>query len=153
MKVDPHQGRCRVVVDTHVWISAALTRDGAPAQLARRVLAECTPVLSEATFAELQSRLWRPKFDRYLGMELRQRILHDLDAVAYWAAIAPGLAAQRWCRDPDDDHFIRAALAAQASLLISGDADLLEVPAIEGLRILTPAQALAGMGSGHSAAP
>ncbi len=147
MKVDPHRGRRRVVVDTNVWISASLTANGAPAQLARRVLAECMPVLSEATFAELEARLWRPKFDRYLGMELRQRILHDLDAAAFWVAILPGLAAQRWCRDPDDDHFIRAALAAQAPLLVSGDADLLEVPAIEGLRILTPPQALAAIES------
>ena len=147
MKVDPHRGRRRVVVDTNVWISAALNANGAPAQLARRVLAECMPVLSEATFAELEARLWRPKFDRYLGMELRQRILHDLDAAAFWVAILPGLAAQRWCRDPDDDHFIRAALAAQAPLLVSGDADLLEVPAIEGLRILTPPQALAAIES------
>ena len=147
MKVDPHRGRRRVVVDTNVWISAALTANGAPAQLARRVLAECMPVLSEATFAELEARLWRPKFDRYLGMELRQRILHDLDAAAFWVAILPGLAAQRWCRDPDDDHFIRAALAAQSPLLVSGDADLLEVPAIEGLRILTPPQALAAIES------
>ena len=145
MKVDPHRGRRRVVVDTNVWISAALTANGAPAQLARRVLAECMPVLSEATFAELEARLWRPKFARYLGMELRQRILHDLDAAAFWVAILPGLAAQRWCRDPDDDHFIRAALAAQAPLLVSGDADLLEVSAIEGLRILTPPQALAAI--------
>ena len=145
MKVDPHRGRRRVVVDTNVWISAALTANGAPAQLARRVLAECMPVLSEATFAELEARLWRLKFDRYLGMDLRQRILHDLDAAAFWVAILPGLAAQRWCRDPDDDHFIRAALAAQAPLLVSGDADLLEVPAIEGLRILTPPQALAAI--------
>ena len=145
MKVDPHRGRRRVVVDTNVWISASLTANGAPAQLARRVLAECMPVLSEATFAELETRLWRPKFDRYLGMELRQRILHDLDAAAFRVAILPGLAAQRWCRDPDDDHFIRAALAAQAPLLVSGDADLLEVPAIEGLRILTPTQALAAI--------
>ena len=135
------------MVDTNVWISAALTANGAPAQLARRVPAECMPVLSEATFAELETRLWRPKFDRYLGMELRQRILHDLDAAAFWVAILPGLAAQRWCRDPDDDHFIRAALAAQAPLLVSGDADLLEVPAIEGLRILTPPQALAAIES------
>ena len=96
MKVDPHRGRRRVVVDTNVWISASLTANGAPAQLARRVLAECMPVLSEATFAELEARLWRPKFDRYLGMELRQRILHDLDAAAIWVANPPLLAAQRW---------------------------------------------------------
>ena len=146
MKVDPHRGRRRVVVDTNVWISAALTREGAPAQLARRVLAECAPAFSEATFVELETRLWRPKFDRYLSMELRQRILHDLNAVAFWTTIPPGLAARCWCRDPDDDHFIRAALAAHAPLLVSGNADLLDIPAIDGLRILTPAQALGEKG-------
>ena len=145
MKVDPQRSQRRIVVDTNVWISAALSRDGAPGQLSRRVLAEYTPVFSEATFAELETRLWRPKFDRYLDMELRQRILHDLDAAAFWVAIPAELEGRRWCRDPDDDHFIRAALAAQAPLLVSGDADLLEVPAIEGLRILTPTQALAAI--------
>ncbi|MBN8493392.1 MAG: putative toxin-antitoxin system toxin component, PIN family [Burkholderiales bacterium] len=151
MKVDPQRSQRRIVVDTNVWISAALSRDGAPGQLSRRVLAEYTPVFSEATFAELETRLWRPKFDRYLGMEVRQRILHDLSAVAFWTAIPPGLAAQHWSRDPDDDHFIRAALAAQAPLLVSGDADLLDVPAIDGLDILTPAQALARIDGGHAA--
>ena len=153
MKVDPRRGQLRVVVDTNVWISAALTREGAPAQLARRVLAECAPAFSEATFVELETRLWRPKFDRYLGMELRQRILHDLTAAAFWTAIPAELAAQQWCRDPDDDHFIRAALAARAPLLVSGDTDLLDVPAIDGLCVLTPAQALAGIDGGHTAAP
>lgn len=143
MKADPRRRQRRVVVDTNVWISSALSRSGAPAQLARRVLAEFTPVFSDATFAELETRLWRPKFDRYLGMDLRRRILHDLNAAAFWTPVAPGLEAQRWCRDPDDDHFIRAALAAHAPLLVSGGSDLLDVPAIDGLRILTPAQALA----------
>ena len=143
MKADPRRHQRRVVVDTNVWISAALSREGAPAQWARRALAECTPVFSEATFAELETRLWRPKFDRYLGMELRQRLLHDLNAAAFWADIPAEFAAQRWCRDPDDDHFIRAALAAHAPLLVTGDADLLDVPTLDGLRILTPAQALA----------
>ena len=151
MKVDPQRSQRRIVVDTNVWISAALSRDGAPGQLSRRVLAEYTPVFSEATFAELETRLWRPKFDRYLGMEVRQRILHDLSAVAFWTAIPPGLAAKHWSRDPDDDHFIRAALAAQALLLVSGDADLLDVPAIDGLDILTPAQALARIDGGQAA--
>lgn len=50
--------------DTDVWISAALNREGPPALVVRRVLAHGIHVFSPATFAELEARLWRPKFDR-----------------------------------------------------------------------------------------
>lgn len=143
MKADTRRRSRRVVIDTNVWISGFLTRNGAPGQLVRRALDEYVPVFSDATFAELETRLWRPKFDRYLSMDVRHRLLHDVNAAADWVAIPPGLVAKHWCRDPDDDHFIRAALASHAPLLVSGDADLLDVPAINGLRIITPAQALA----------
>lgn len=132
----------RVVVDTNVWISAALSPTGAPALVVRRVLAHAVPVLSEPTFAELEHRLWLPKFDRYVSMELRQRILHDLSAAAYWTEVPSEIASQTHCRDIDDDKFIHVALAANATWLITGDQDLLVVPAIPGLRIIAPADVL-----------
>ena len=95
----------RVVVDTNVWISAALSRQGLPARLLQHVLAHHLAVFSTATFAELESRLWRPKFDRYLSMEIRRRILHDLSATAHWVEIPSASALQRYSRDPDDDNF------------------------------------------------
>ncbi|MCA1805861.1 MAG: putative toxin-antitoxin system toxin component, PIN family [Xanthomonadaceae bacterium] len=131
-----------VVIDTNVWISAALTREGVAARLVRQVLLLGRPVFSPATFAELETRIWRPRFDPYLSLELRQRILHDLDATAHWVEITPDMAARTWCRDPDDDMFIQAALTAGATWLVTGDQDLLDVPDIPGLRILTPAGAL-----------
>ena len=130
------------VVDTNVWISAALSPTGAPAQVLRLVLLRGMVMFSEATFAELETRLWKPKFDRYISLEARKAILGDARAAALWVDIPPELTEQRWSRDPDDDAFIRTALAAQAPWLVSGDEDLLTVPAIEALRILAPAQAL-----------
>ncbi len=53
----------QVVIDTNVWLSAALSLTGAPAQVVRRVLASGVPVFSDATFAELQARIGKPKFD------------------------------------------------------------------------------------------
>lgn len=138
--------RQRVVLDSNVWISAALSRNGAPAQVVRRALARGVPVFSAATFAELESRLWRPKFDRYLSMDLRRRILHDASATALWVEIPPALAERAWSRDADDDHFLRAALAAEAEWLVSGDRDLLDIEAPDGLRIVAPAAALADPG-------
>lgn len=135
--------RYRVVLDTNVWISAALSVDGIAGRVVRSVLVHRRPVFSEATFAELESRLWRPKFDRYLDIDQRQRLLVDLRASADWVRISRDLAGRSWSRDPDDDAFIRTALQSGAPLLVSGDADLLVLDPIDGLRILTPAQALA----------
>ena len=132
----------RVVLDTNVWLSAALSPNGAPAQVVHSVLLQGLAVFSEATFAELETRLWKPKFDRYISLEARNSILRDARAAALWVEIPLELTQQRWSRDADDDVFIRTALAAQAAWLVTGDNDLLSVPAVEGLSILTPAQAL-----------
>lgn len=132
----------RVVLDTNVWISAALSATGTAALVVRMVLAEYRPVFSEATFAELETRLWKAKFDRHLSIERRRLILHDRNASADLARIPQELALQSRSRDADDDHFIRTALAARAPWLITGDGDLLDMPAIDGLRILAPTQAL-----------
>jgi putative PIN family toxin of toxin-antitoxin system len=149
MKAEPPQragvvqaGTLRVVIDTNIWISAALSRDGAPARLVRQVLEHSLPVFSPATFAELETRLWRPKFDCYLSMELRRQILHDLNAAEHWVEVPPEIAACTHCRDADDDKFIHAALAAGAAWLVSGDQDLLDAPTVPGVRILSAADAL-----------
>jgi putative PIN family toxin of toxin-antitoxin system len=134
----------RLVLDTNVLISAALSGQGAPAQLLRTVLAEHQLVFSDAMFLELRTRIHRPKFDRYISLENRQRMLHDLDACAHWVDLGLGAnTPPSNCRDPDDDFFIATALQAQAPLLVIGDQDLLDVPPVDGLLILAPAQALA----------
>ena len=131
-----------VVVDTNVWISAALSKIGSPAQLVRHVLAHGMPVFTPSTFDELQTRLWKPKFDRYLSMDQRKRILHDLKATAMWVDVPTDIAAVAHSRDPDDDKFIHAALAANVPWLVTGDQDLLSLKPLPNLQILTPADAL-----------
>lgn len=99
-------------------------------------------MFSAATFAELETRLWRPKFDSYLSMEARRAILHDLKAVAHWVEIPHDIASQRFSRDADDDKFIHTALASSATWLVTGDQDLLILGMVLGVRILTAAEAL-----------
>jgi putative PIN family toxin of toxin-antitoxin system len=130
----------KLVIDTNVLISAVLSSQGAPARLVALALQQHTLVFSQPTFDELRTRLYRPKFDRYISLEDRQKVLHDFNAIAHWEDIAePG----HYCRDPDDDSIVETARAAGAKLLISGDKDLLEATALpEGLHIVTAAQAL-----------
>lgn len=143
MSADPSPGRPGLVVlDTNVWISAMLSREGAPARVVRHVLDHGTPVFSPATFAELEDRLKRPKFDRYLSSELRRAILRDARASAHWETIPYGIAARKWCTDRQDDMFVHTALAASASWIITGDQALLSVRNVPGVTIVSPADAL-----------
>ena len=140
MKAEPLSRR--VVIDTNVWLSAALSANGAPARVVRRVLAHGIPVFSEATFAELNTRIWKPKFDRYLTMQARQGILHDARALSHWVEIPKATEGLQFSRDKDDDKFIHTALAGAAMWLVTGDQDLLCIEADVGVRIVDPAQAL-----------
>ena len=134
-----------VVIDTNVWISGLLTKAGAPAQLTRQAVRYGLPVFTPDTFAELKQRLWLPKFDRYVAMDDRKQLLHDIDTVAFWIDVPQQIADQTFCRDADDDKFIHAALAAGADWLVTGDMDLLvlsESLLASGVRIISPADAL-----------
>jgi len=102
MKVDPAvQARYGlVVVDTNVLLSAALSSGGVPAVLVDRLLEIGKLVFSPATFAELEARIWLPKFDRYLPIERRRRIVLQAHAAAVWTDIPADLAARAFSRDP-----------------------------------------------------
>jgi predicted nucleic acid-binding protein len=55
MKVEPYQP---VVIDTNVWLSAAITRNGTAALLCGLLFKRhCQPAFSQSTFDELASRL------------------------------------------------------------------------------------------------
>lgn len=137
-----------VVVDTNVLLSAALLSDSLPARLVDRLLAQHRLVFTPATFAELETRLWRPKFDRYLTMQARRSLLIDLRACALWVTPPSTVLGLAFSRDRDDDAFIHAALASGARHLISGDDDLLSLDPLplagraQALRIVTPRTAL-----------
>lgn len=132
----------RVVVDTNVLLSAALAPNGCPAKLVDRLLLEGRLVFTQVTFAELESRIWKPKFDRYLPIERRQRLLRDFNASALWVDVPTTIAGRTFSRDVSDDAFIHAAMSADATRLISGDDDLLCLHPLEKLHILTPRTAL-----------
>jgi len=135
--------RLKLVIDTNILISAALSPQGAPAKLVQVALAHHRLVFSQATLDELRTRLYRPKFDRYISLETRESLLHDFNASAHWVDIGEPAV---YCRDRDDDKFIETALKAQANYLISGDNDLLEVAALPDLQIISVQQALVVLG-------
>lgn len=138
--------KLRIVIDTNIWISGLLTMNGVPAELTRLIIQHELPVFSDETFDELKSRLWRPKFDRYLSVDRRNALLQEVHVSGFWVDILPDVADKTFCRDPSDDKFIQLALSAKAAMLVTGDQDLLVLATelrAQGLLILTPNEALA----------
>jgi len=131
----------RLVIDSNVWIIALISPAGTARRLVDAVLDNDIDILmSEATFTELVSRMDRPKFDRYREPEAWNLFLSELVELALWhedAGTATGIF-----RDADDDKFLALAATGQADAIISGDGDLLELVAHEGIPVLTPAQFL-----------
>lgn len=129
-----------VVIDTNVLISAALSPNGTPAKVVRYFVAHGKLVFSEETYDEFHSRLWRPKFDRYISREMRKSLLLDFSNIADWVEPAVKI---NFSRDKDDNKFLEVAITADALMIVSGDTDLTDLKQVEGISILTPAQCLA----------
>ena len=130
------------------WLSLATVSilgqppGGTPATLLDRLLQVDKLVYSATTFAELEGRIWLPKFDRYLPMDRRRRLLREANACAFWVEVPSAIAERKFSRDVKDDAFIHAAMTAGASRLVTGDNDLLCLHPLGDLHILSPRDAL-----------
>jgi putative PIN family toxin of toxin-antitoxin system len=130
----------RVVLDTNVLISALLSHNGTPRKLLNRLARQTATLLfSDATFAELVTRLAKRKFDRYRTGEQMEAYLDSLSELGEWVYVLENPAV---CRDPDDDILLATAASGEADLLVTGDQDLLVLNPFEGLPILSPADCL-----------
>jgi putative PIN family toxin of toxin-antitoxin system len=139
----------RVILDTNVLVSYLLLKTSPTGQAVSRALADTQLLASEDTLSELAGVLARPKFDKYVE--------HD-ERVAFFRAftrlveIVPVTSSVRLCRDPKDDKFLALAQDGDASLIITGDQDLLTLSPFGAVAILTPAQFLALPDTGRAGA-
>jgi putative PIN family toxin of toxin-antitoxin system len=125
----------RVVIDTNVLVSRLILPQSVPAQALRRAELEAHLLVSEATMYELADALSRPKFDRYVSRESREGFLRRLGNIAEFVPI---VHLVRECRDPKDDKFLEVALNGRADVIITGDADLLEMHPWREIEIMSP---------------
>jgi uncharacterized protein len=91
---------------------------------------------------ELESVLFRPRFDRYLDRELRQEFVDLIgrNVDIYSVPNQESGVSQPPCRDPNDQMFLELALIAGVQILISSDKDLLVLNPWQGITIMTPAE-------------
>ena len=100
-------------------------------------------LFSIESFDEFESRLGRPKFDRYLDRGERSVHVALARRLADWVEVK---GESFGCRDPKDDVILETALVGGADAIVTGDKDLLVMHPFRGIPILTPADFLARIG-------
>jgi putative PIN family toxin of toxin-antitoxin system len=125
----------RVVVDTNVFISAALKEKTPPETAVHLAAASHLLLKSTVTERELFVTIDRPRLAPLIPPDFLDW-LHELMAAAELVEITERIAA---CRDPKDDKFLELAVNGHADVLITGDSDLLALNPFRGFPIITPA--------------
>lgn len=131
-----------VVLDASILISAALKQDSIPEHaLLRAIDVGNRVILSQEVEDEYRAVLLRPKFNRFVSPERRERIL---DLLVFASERIEVTDPVRACSDPNDDKYLALAVAGGADVIISGDKrHLLPLHPWRGISILTPAAFLA----------
>src|SRR5262249_4254721 len=94
---------------------------------------------------ELETRLARPEFNKYVDDSRRRSFVADLGLSALQVELS---GVVRVCRDPEDDKLLEAAIVGRADCLVTGDQDLLVLDPFQHIPILTPSRFLAAVSPG-----
>ena len=138
----------RLVLDTNIVISGLLW-NGPPRRLIDSAIGGTVNLYTSAVLiAELREALAYAKFAKRIATngETVDRCIRRFMAIASLTAAA--MIEGTGSADPDDEHVIACALAAQADLIVSGDAHLLDLKSYRRIPILTACAALAIIVSG-----
>lgn len=132
----------RVVVDTNIFISAALKADSSPRHAFRWIEQHAHVLKSVATETELYTTLAKPKLARLLlGGDFIDRLTRMV-RTAELIDVAERIQA---CRDPDDDKFLELAVNGRADMIVSGDLDLQALDPFRNIPIVNPAAFVHGV--------
>jgi putative PIN family toxin of toxin-antitoxin system len=124
----------RIVVDTNIVVSGLLfPRSDINLALSKAQTYEM--LASEATKQEVIEVLSKPKFDRYLSLEIRKQLAAEYIRACEAAQVHTVIQA---CRHPKDDKFLELAVDGRADLILTGDNDLLVLNPFRSIRIMPP---------------
>jgi putative PIN family toxin of toxin-antitoxin system len=140
----------KVVLDTNVVVSAAVSPKGPPAEIVKAWRAHSfTWVTSLPLLDELKRTLLSPRVGRHLAWG-EDEIAEFLAAVRQAAEVTSPTDQIDVIRDdPSDNRVLEAAISAQVDYIVSGDHHLLDLKTYEGVQIVTPARFVAILAAGR----
>lgn len=125
----------RLVVDTNVFVSAALQQVSWPGMVVRWLDTYGGLLKTSATEQELMLVLQRPR----LAPKIDPDFVVDLRRMFAAAELVTITERVTLCRDPDDDKFLELAVNGHADLIVTGDTDLLALDSFRDIPIISPA--------------
>lgn len=128
----------RFVVDTNILVSAVLIKSSIPDVAFKKARSLGIILFSDATFQELQEILNRSKFDKYISVSVRTQFLAKFKESEETEIVK----MIKECRDPKDDKFLEVAINGNATHIITGYKNLLELHPFQGVDIITATQFL-----------
>jgi len=134
--------KLKVVLDTNVWISIALSKTLADEFLPLIRRKKIEPYISKFLAEEIATVLAYPR----IATALEQAGIEPLAALSNILGLATLVKTRRPARvieeDPADNRVLECALRAKAIFIVSGDKHVLKLGEFKGIRILSPREFL-----------
>lgn len=128
----------KVVLDTNIVVSAAISEDGNPANVFELlILEEITNYTTEQIVEEITKVMARPKITQKLSLVEVGFIIENFERFS--KKIKTDEIINEVKDDPEDNKFLECAVAASADYIITGDEHLLKIKEFRGIKILSPA--------------
>ena len=124
----------RIVIDTQILLRAVVNRRSLPAKLVYDLTDSYTLLISEATLAEIEEVLHRPKVRakfQYTDEAVAELVNRLSKGIRIAVSDIPSIA-----RDPKDDKFLACAATGNANFIVSEDKDLLVLNPYDTIQIL-----------------
>ncbi len=131
----------RAVIDTNVLVRALINPQSPWGQLLARE-AEFTHVTSPEIIREFLGVLGRPRIHRWIDPSGSGSYVESALEIAGRAEVVTATPIAGISRDADDDKLFACAIAGAADVIVSEDADVLDVGAYEGVRTVRTAEFL-----------
>jgi hypothetical protein len=123
----------RIVIDTNLWISFLLSKEFSKLD---KLLSRNQAVLlfSQELLEEFIAVARRPKFKKYFTVSDLNSLLSEIHLKAEFLEVRSQVSL---CRDSKDDFLLSLSQEGNATHLITGDKDLLEIKTFGKTSILT----------------
>lgn len=130
----------RVVLDTNVVVSAALTPQGISAEIFEMLIQGAIEnFTSDEIMEEIRDVLRRPKFNK-VDKNYLQYIIENFEKLS--RKINPEIKIDAIKEDPDDNKFLEVAVSEKTDYIISGDGHIKTLKEFYGIRIVSPSEFL-----------